>query len=67
MTTAAYNCPAYPLEPAAQIGFWNDLRNYYSALCRTCRISGDYPAQAGLWEAEVRRADMEISRIKRLM
>jgi hypothetical protein len=65
MTATSYTSPAYPLQPLAQIEFWNDLRNYYAALCRACRISGDYPVQFGLWEAEVRRADMQVSIIKR--
>jgi hypothetical protein len=62
MTT--YKPPAYPTDPATQIQWWTSLREHFAAKCRAARISGNHPADFGLWEAEVRRADMEIARIR---
>jgi hypothetical protein len=62
MTT--YKPPAYPTDPASQIQWWTDLRDHYARLCWHGIWQDTRPAQFGLWEAEVRRADMEIARIR---
>ena len=55
----------YPLTAAEHLAYWTALRNHFAAKCSAARISGDYPAQFGAWEAEVRRADVRLHMLAR--
>ena len=63
-TMTTYKAPAYPATAPEQIQYWTALRDHYARLCWHGIWEDKRPAQFGLWEAEVRRADMQIAMIR---